>query len=967
MDGFTLLLLLVAVSLAIVGLLAVRRRTLAKMAMRNIVRKKRYTVLVVAGLFIATAMISGSLVVGDTLDYVIKSSTFKSTGGTDVVVTVVDSAGTEAFFNESVAYDLISDLEARDFEYIDGIQPAIAEGATVIKPSTGAAAPAAGFFAVDVDHIVTPFTKDGGVNVAREDMTDGLVVINEELADKLNAVAGDQLTLILEDGVPIPVQVSLVADDSGLALLGSFEQVFMDLEYAQWSVLGVPDMIDSIHVSNLGSIEEGYKLTDQAIAELRNHLPPTYEYEFRTDKKSGVESAETTSESITQIFIVMSSFAIIAGIALIVNIFVMLAEERKPEMGISRAIGMQRVDLTQSFLFEGVVYALVASAVGAFFGLVIAALIMTLFSTFVAGAGIDFTLHFEWRSLAIAACAGFLMTLLTVLIASWRVSKLNIVRAIRDIPEPMLSKSEKRYIIWGGLAIGLGALLLLTGLSADQQAGIAAGPPLIAFGIALVAIRFASPRALFSIVGAFLIFWEIDPFDIQDDLFGTRSSGIEMFIVSGIVLVTGGVLIAIFNSDIMLEGVIRIAGKKRSLLPVLKTGVSYPLNKKFRTALSLFIFSLIMFTVVVIAMIASFQRESVDSLTVKYSGGFDIIGFSMRSIDDMNVTAGLAEVNETLGASAIEGREVATTASLEVLRNDSTETYNTLLIGFDEDMLGIGGFSLSQRLDRYSSDAEAWEAVAADNSLVIMDGSVVRSSIGVNFGYYFVDLGEQLTLVFQNGNSTEVTVIGMMDQVFVRGVFTSSSFVRENAPSYYNNLFYIATTAGPTATNEQIANALESQFASFGLTVYVIEDTIREFMGTVSSTMQLMEVFLAIGLVVGITGLGIITIRNVAERRQEIGVMRAIGFQKGMILRVFLLETSFVALLGIIMGMLLGLALSVKLHDWGGFSEDSPFVVPWGEILLLMAVAFLITLLSVAPPARAAARLAPAEALRRID
>jgi putative ABC transport system permease protein len=131
--------------------------------------------------------------------------------------------------------------------------------------------------------------------------------------------------------------------------------------------------------------------------------------------------------------------------------------------------------------------------------------------------------------------------------------------------------------------------------------------------------------------------------------------------------------------------------------------------------------------------------------------------------------------------------------------------------------------------------------------------------------------------------------------------------------------------------------------------------------------MQLMEVFLGIGLVVGIAGLGIITIRNVTERRQEIGVMRAIGFQRRMILEVFLLETSFVSLLGIFLGVVLGLVLSWRMYDWGGFSENAPFVIPWGEILMLVAIAFAITMASTLPPSRKASRLAPAEALRKID
>ncbi len=154
-------------------------------------------------------------------------------------------------------------------------------------------------------------------------------------------------------------------------------------------MFSAPGMINRIDVSNQGGVEDGYIVTDQAVEELTVALPDGDTYSFDEVKKDGIESAQTASDQVSQIFIVMSSFAIIAGVALIINIFVMLAEERKPEMGISRAIGMQRGHLTQTFMLEGVVYALLASVIGAFAGLLIAAVMMALFSSIVAGQGLD--------------------------------------------------------------------------------------------------------------------------------------------------------------------------------------------------------------------------------------------------------------------------------------------------------------------------------------------------------------------------------------------------------------------------------------------------------------------------------------------------------------------------------------------------------------------------------------------------
>src|SRR4029450_1310225 len=76
---------------------------------------------------------------------------------------------------------------------------------------------------------------------------------------------------------------------------------------------------------------------------------------------------------------------------------------------------------------------------------------------------------------------------------------------------------------------------------------------------------------------------------------------------------------------------------------------------------------------------------------------------------------------------------------------------------------------------------------------------------------------------------------------------------------------------------------------------------------------ELMEGFLALGLAVGIAGLGVVMVRAVRERRRTIGVLRALGFQSGTVQRSFLTESSFVALEGIVLGTVLSIVTSYLL------------------------------------------------------
>jgi putative ABC transport system permease protein len=128
-----------------------------------------------------------------------------------------------------------------------------------------------------------------------------------------------------------------------------------------------------------------------------------------------------------------------------------------------------------------------------------------------------------------------------------------------------------------------------------------------------------------------------------------------------------------------------------------------------------------------------------------------------------------------------------------------------------------------------------------------------------------------------------------------------------------------------------------------------------------------MRTYLALGLVVGIAGIGVIMVRAVRERRRQVGVLRALGFQPSAVRGAFVVESAFVAVEGVLIGTVLALvcAWSITLTD--AFGDSLGFRVPFGAIGLLVVGTFVCALLATALPARAAARIRPAVALRLAD
>ncbi|MYG90918.1 MAG: ABC transporter permease [Chloroflexi bacterium] len=169
---------------------------------------------------------------------------------------------------------------------------------------------------------------------------------------------------------------------------------------------------------------------------------------------------------------------------------------------------------------------------------------------------------------------------------------------------------------------------------------------------------------------------------------------------------------------------------------------------------------------------------------------------------------------------------------------------------------------------------------------------------------------------------------------------------------------YISTRDG--ADTLDVAQGIERELRIFAVD---IQGELQRQQSTQSSILALFQGFIGIGLVAGLAALGVIALRAVVERRQQIGVLRAIGFQSRLVGFELLIEMGFIALLGLGLGTGLALGLAWRLFAEGTFGEISMHV-PVGTILPILIGAFLASLVLTYFPARQAARTTIAEALR---
>ena len=91
--------------------------------------------------------------------------------------------------------------------------------------------------------------------------------------------------------------------------------------------------------------------------------------DLRGEADNARHRRHAVGKGFTSMFTAMGSFGVLAGLLLLVNLFVMLAAERKTELGMARAVGMRRSELVGVFATEGWLYALTATALGVLIGI----------------------------------------------------------------------------------------------------------------------------------------------------------------------------------------------------------------------------------------------------------------------------------------------------------------------------------------------------------------------------------------------------------------------------------------------------------------------------------------------------------------------------------------------------------------------------------------------------------------------
>ena len=945
--------------------LLVRRPVLRRLALRNASRRPRETALVVLGSMLGTAIITSAFVVGDTLDASLRQGAVTTLGPVDEVVRTTGAEEQAALTRRLSALD-------RSSPTIDGVLPLTVVPAAVSVSGPGGEVarvePAATVVEVDFDAGRSFGGDPAATGIGGGTPPPGRAALGEDLAAALGAGAGDQVT-VYAYGDQLQLEVDRVLPRRGIAGFtlpdtaappsGGGSSPTLLVAPGTLSRLATTDAAVGVApatvvaVSNRGGVFEGATVTETAVEEIGASLggvPPG----LSTAKADLLAQADEVGAQFTELFGSIGFFSVLAGVLLLVNIFVMLAQERKSELGMLRAVGLRRSALVGCFTLEGWSYALAAALIGSIVGIGVGRVVAGVATGIFGGGDATLELHFaaERASVENGFALGFAISLVTVLLTSLFISRLNVIRAIRDLPDPSATRPRLRSLVAGAVAVVAGGAWSASGIPTDEPFATLAGPVLVLAGMAALLSAVAPKRVVISVASAGALTWAVSAFGILPEAF--EGADIAVFVVQGVILTAAAVALVSHNQETVAAGLRRLGGGRSMSI---RLGLAYPLARRFRTGMILAMYSLVVFTLVFIIVLSDLFAGQVDQFTADVSGGFDlqvssnrsnpVTADEVRARDDVAAVAALADVGAEFATSRTGG--------------DFEDWYVT---GIDEAFVEQGPTALEDVGD-FSDAASAYRAVLSDPGTIIVSEFFLQDGGGPPEAA--LAPGEQVSLRDPvSGRTAELTVAAVAKSSFANdGAYVSMRSLSElYGPRAVPNRLLVATAPG--ADPQSVAGDLEAAYLMNGVEAESFRDLVSENLGFQTQFFRLMQGYLALGLVVGVAGLGVVMVRAVRERRRQVGVLRALGYEAGAVRRAFMVESAFVTLEGVAVGTTLALVTAWRIVANDTFGELG-FSVPWLEVGGLVVATFVASILATAAPARQAARIPPAVALRLTD
>lgn len=628
---------------------------------------------------------------------------------------------------------------------------------------------------------------------------------------------------------------------------------------------------------------------------------------FQEVKEQGLQASEKSGD-FTGLFIGFSFFLIVAAALLIGLLFRLGIERRTRELGLLSAVGWVPSLVQRSVILEGCVLTLLGAAIGTGAAIGYAALMIHGLRTWWIGAvGTRFLfLSVHPATLAIGAVIAITVSGLAVLwglrVAGVLTTREQLAGASEASRSPSRGPRLSRWMAAVGLATA--GLLLLLGVT----------------------------RLL-----------------PQSEAFGGFSWQVVAFFLTGISALVGS--LSLFAAWLASDKTSAVRGG--GLVALLRLGLRNASRHRSRSLLTA---SLLASAVFVIVAVATGQKDPAAESPKNESGngGFTLVAeTSAPLLYDLNTPQGRAKLGLNVSQAAADESLLSAShfAPFRVKPGEDASCLNIYrtrvptILGVPKPVLDE--FTKTRRFKFADTPSSTpWTLLESDRPQgripVIGDMNTLMYSLHKG-------IGATIALPDDEHPEHQLEVVGMLDGSIFQGVLLMSEdqFLKLFPDQAGFRYFLIEC---PPGRGEELSGLLESQLAASGFDADRVSDRLAGFLAVQNTYLSTFQTLGGLGLLLGTFGLATVMLRNVLERRGELALMRAVGFEESSVGKLVLIENSCLLLVGIVCGG--GAAILSMAPHLLSISAT----VPWRSLGLLMGMVLGVGI--------AAAGLAVREAMR---
>ncbi len=552
----------------------------------------------------------------------------------------------------------------------------------------------------------------------------------------------------------------------------------------------------------------------------------------------------------------------------------------------------------------------------------------------------DFGLYFFYFSFFLVVSALLLASLFFRLGVEQRLSEIGVLRAAGFPPAAIwrVFTAEAALVSVLGSAIGvLGALayaeLIMWGLRTwwvdavgTTRLSLTVSPLALAAGagggvisaiaataLTLRSLATASPRRLLTGVLALDADWSEAP---------RRSRATPVALVcmaSGIGLVAGawiglvGRTAGFFGGGLLLLGAMLAAawawlhGRPRgvSLGSVFQVGFR---NATARPGRSVLCIALIASAAFIIVAVDAFRREGVGDTRDPSSGtgGYAMLADTLLPIaHDLSTSNGrdalnLIDLYESGGA--LEG---VTLTRFRLRPGEDASCLNLYqakdprILAPTEEFVTAGRFSFSASVaETAEEEANPWRLLDRQFD----DGAIPAIADATSLRYALhLAVGDDFVLNRDTDRPIRLRIVAALaDSIFQRELIIGEAQFEREFPDYDGYRFFLVDAELERAS--AVTTALEDRLVDFGFDVVSADERLASFHQVENTYLATFQTLGGLGLILGTLGLGAVLLRNVLERRRELALLRAVGYNAAHVSLLVLAENAFLLLAGLFAG-----------------------------------------------------------------